>query len=293
VRADGFRGGRRRFGSLRPPAVDPFLQIFGGLKPPLGLSWQMVAVGAGLLLVGVILWAESVVTITWQEPISWFRAHKDQQALERKLEKAEATALAQPLISATTTRAAQRHRIANLARRLNFRTHPGDPLGRMSIPKLDARFVFVAGTSEKSLEKGPGHYRGTVLPGQPGTVGIAGHRTTYLAPFRHLDRLHKRDQVLLRMPYGRFRYRVERSIVVSPSNASSLRPARHDRLVLTTCTPLFSAAKRLIVIAGLVSSAPTSARLARAGHRSRGHRHHARNRGHHSRGRHRHHRRSS
>ena len=235
----------------------------------------MVAVGAALLLVGVILWAESVITMTWQEPLSWFSAHKDQQALERKLEKAEALALADPLISAARSRSGERHRIAKVAQRLDSRIRPGEPLGRLSIPKIGARFVFVAGTGEKSLKKGPGHYRGTVLPGQRGTVGIAGHRTTYLAPFRRLDRLHKRDVVLLKMPYGRFRYRVQRSIVVSPSNASSLGPARHDRLVLTTCTPLFSAAKRLIVIGRLVSSTPTSARLARANRRTRGRHHRA------------------
>ena len=94
----------------------------------------MVAVGAALLLVGVILWAESVVTMTWQEPLSWFSAHKDQQALDRKLEKAEATALADPLIAAATSRAAERHRMAKVAQRLDFRTRPGEPLGQGCCP---------------------------------------------------------------------------------------------------------------------------------------------------------------
>ena len=83
---------------------------------------------------------------------------------------------------------------------------------------------------------------------------MAGHRTTYLAPFRNIDSLRKGDSILLQMPYGRFRYEVEGSIVVSPGNTRSLRPVKHDRLVLTTCTPLFSAAQRLVVTARLESS---------------------------------------
>ena len=114
--------------------------------------------------------------------------------------------------------------------------------------------VFVEGANPAQLEKGPGHYAGTALPGERGTVGVAGHRTTYLAPFRHIDALRKGDSIVVQMPYGRFRYEVEGSIVVLPSNTRSLRPVKHDRLVLTTCTPLFSAAKRLVVTARLTSS---------------------------------------
>jgi sortase A len=83
---------------------------------------------------------------------------------------------------------------------------------------------------------------------------VAGHRTTFLAPFRNIDSLRKGDSIVLQMPYGRFRYEVEGSIIVSPSNTRSLRPVRHDRLVLTTCHPLFSAAQRLVVTASLEST---------------------------------------
>ena len=68
--------------------------------------------------------------------------------------------------------------------------------------------VVVQGTDTASLEKGPGHYPETPFPGQGGTVGIAGHRTTYLAPFRHIDSMEVGDPIVLKMPYANFVYRV-------------------------------------------------------------------------------------
>ena len=127
--------------------------------------------------------------------------------------------------------------MALLAEDLRRRSKAGGPLGRISIPRIDKRFVFVGGTGNESLKKGPGHYASTWLPGQKGTVGIAGHRTTYLAPFRRLDRMRKRDRIVLTMPYGRFTYKVESTQVVSPSRTTVLRSVGHERLVLTTCTP--------------------------------------------------------
>jgi len=201
-----------------------------------------------ILIAGVLAVTESVVTVLWQEPLSAFSARREQQKLNRKLAGAEAAALAGPAKFAART-GPDSSRAAVLARRLGRHASPGDPLGRIRIPKLGVKFVFVQGVSASDLEKGPGHYRGTVLPGQRGTVGIAGHRTTYLAPFRHLDQLGHGDEIDLKMPYGRFRYSVEGSMVVSPTNASALRRVRRDRLVLTTCTPPFSASRRLVVTA--------------------------------------------
>ena len=146
--------------------------------------------------------------------------------------------------------------MAALARRLGHRARPGDPLGRISIPRAHSNFVFVAGTTGRTLKKGPGHYRDTPLPGQHGTVGMAGHRTTYAAPFRHLDRLRRGDRIEVTMPYGRFFYRVEVTRIVLPDTVGVLRRVKHDRLVLTTCHPLFSANKRLVVLARLVAATP-------------------------------------
>ena len=200
----------------------------------------MRAAAALLLVLGVLAATESAVTLVWQEPITAFFAHRHQGALEDQL-ASTGSALASP-----ATRSRSR---IDPATRLRRATRSGDALGRIRIPKLDVAFVFVAGTGSKSLEKGPGHYGSTALPGQGGTVGLAGHRTTYLAPFRKLDRLRRGDRIGLAMPYGRYSYTVEKSLVVSPSRLAVLRQTGQERLVLTTCTPLFSAAKRLVVVA--------------------------------------------
>jgi sortase A len=219
-----------------------------------------------------VLSAELAITVTWQEPITAFLTQRRQDALADQLRLAERDAAhARPALARLEQRRTERERIATLARRFDRNEKVGKPLGRISIPKLDVSFVFVAGTGQKSLTKGPGHYLNTALPGESGTVGIAGHRTTYLAPFRNVDRLRHGDAISLTMPYGRFRYRVEGSRVVAPSNAKPLGRVHHDRLVLTTCTPPFSAAQRLIVFARLRSSAPVGSELAhrtKASHRS-------------------------
>jgi sortase A len=109
--------------------------------------------------------------------------------------------------------------------------------------------VFVQGTDEGSLQKGPGHYPQTPLPGQPGTTAIAGHRTTFLAPFRTIDQLRSGDTIVIRMPYGCFTYKVERSVVVNPDALWVTNPVGYDRLVLSACNPLYSASQRIIVFA--------------------------------------------
>ena len=116
---------------------------------------------------------------------------------------------------------------------------------------------MVQNTDAASLEKGPAHYEGTPLPGQKGTVGIAGHRTTYLAPFRHLDQLDHGDTVVIRMPYGIFRYRVEGSSIVAPDDVQVLDPVGHNRLAMTACHPLYSDSERIAVFAKLVKKRQT------------------------------------
>jgi sortase A len=204
-----------------------------------------------LLVAGLLLLAEAIVTLAWQEPLSALSARKEQDELKERLRRLESAALASP--TGFVARA-EPNRTALAARRYKRRSARGDPLGRIEIPALDKDYVFVAGVSERELENGPGHYPTTALPGEHGTVGIAGHRTTHAASFRHLDELERGDRILIRMPYGRFRYTVEGRIVVSPTNTRSLRRVRHDRLALTTCHPPFSAAKRLVVTARLRSS---------------------------------------
>ena len=121
---------------------------------------------------------------------------------------------------------------------------------------------MVAGTDTADLRHGPGHYPGTPLPGARGTVAIAGHRTTYGAPFRKLDKLGKGDRIEVRMPYGTFVYRVEQRRIVAPTAIWVTRRTSYDRLILSACHPLYSAAKRIVVFARLIDTRPKGDRLA-------------------------------
>ena len=125
---------------------------------------------------------------------------------------------------------------ARLAERLVNESKPGDALGRIEAPDMNGlNMVFVQGTDESSLELGPGHYPETAMPGQGKTVAIAGHRTTYLAPFRHIDSMKQGDKITLKMPYGTFVYAVQKTEIVDPSDVgvdprNRLRAARPLRL---------------------------------------------------------------
>jgi sortase A len=142
-------------------------------------------------------------------------------------------------------------RAAFLARALKRRTEVGDPIGRIRIPEIGVNKVVVEGTDGGSLRKGPGHYPETPFPGIHGTVAIAGHRTTYGAPFNELDKLEQGDEILVEMPYGRFVYEVERQQIVEPTATWVTRRVNHDRLVLTACHPKYSAAERIVIFARL------------------------------------------
>jgi sortase A len=131
---------------------------------------------------------------------------------------------------------------------------PGRAVAILRIPAIDVDQVVVEGTDTESLKKGPGHYLQTAYPWQDrGAVGIAGHRTTYGAPFWALDELEPGDRIVLATEFGVFEYRVTGSRIIAPSDGSVLRPTEEPTLVLTTCNPRFSAAQRLIVFAERVA----------------------------------------
>ena len=134
----------------------------------------------------------------------------------------------------------------------------GDAVARIQIPKIGLDNIVVNGVDRDDLRKGPGHYPATPLPGQRGNSAIAGHRTTYGAPFGDLDQLSTGDEIRLRTLQGFFTYRMYQQLIVDPSDVAVLDPdpARPATLTLTTCNPKYSAAQRLVVKAVLDSPAP-------------------------------------
>ena len=128
-----------------------------------------------------------------------------------------------------------------------------------SSPAIAVDQVVVEGTGSAQLAVGPGHYAATPLPGQPGNAGIAGHRTTHGRPFYDLNDLVTGDPITVTTLQGTFRYLVVRSEVVAPTDLTVLAPSLVPELTLTTCTPRYSAAQRLVVVARLVSPAAPAA----------------------------------
>jgi sortase A len=129
----------------------------------------------------------------------------------------------------------------------------GDPVARLSIPRLDAVLYVVEGADARDLRRGPGHMEGTPLPGQVGNCIIAGHRDTH---FRLLKNIHKGDEIVLQTRDGQFRYRVSQTSVILPNNTACLRPTTTGVLNLITCYPFYyvgPAPKRFIVHADLES----------------------------------------
>jgi sortase A len=194
-------------------------------------------VASVMVVSGVLLIGDAAATLLWEEPVSALVAQRHQSKLEEQL--------AEPP-----------------PRVLRKKPLPGDAIGRLEMPAIGAKDYVVEGTDTANLRRGPGHYPETPLPGERGTAAIAGHRTTYGAPFREIDKL-KRGQVIgIDLPYGRYVYRVERTKIVDDSDFSVLRKVRHDRLVLSACHPLYSAAQRVIVFARLVRREPSRVRRA-------------------------------
>jgi sortase A len=132
---------------------------------------------------------------------------------------------------------------------------PGNAVAILVIPRMRLDMVVVEGTDTESLKEGPGHYSDTAYPWEDhGRVAIAGHRTTYAAPFWSLDKLRAGDRITLQTEYGIFDYRVTASRIVQPTDTSVLAQTPRPTLVLTTCNPRFSASQRLVVFADRVGT---------------------------------------
>jgi sortase A len=141
----------------------------------------------------------------------------------------------------------------------------GQPVGLLQIPRIGLDKVIVEGTTTSDLRQGPGHYLGTPLPGQQGNAAIAGHRTTYGAPFYNLNELDVGDPITVTTTQGVFTYQVTRSLVVpcgdsncnDPADQAVIAASVTPELTLTTCNPRFQSSSRLVVQAALTSAAVT------------------------------------
>jgi sortase A len=153
-----------------------------------------------LIASGALAVIDAAVTLLWQEPVSALIASLRQDHLQKVLHQEE-RALPTPVERrALASIGDERRRIGYLAGELERHAGDGSPVGRIVIPRIGASFVLIKGTNTEDLKGGPGV--DTNLPGVGETTLIAGHRTTYLAPFRHIDALAPGNHILLKMPYA-------------------------------------------------------------------------------------------
>ncbi|HZU60966.1 MAG TPA: class E sortase [Solirubrobacteraceae bacterium] len=216
------------------------------------LSWVFMISGTLLLI-------DAGVTLLWQEPLTYVVGLVKKGEINQRYLNYRTAPLSPLDQRALSDLHALPRRIAYLARREQRQVPTGAALGHIDIPKIGANYTVVEGTDELSLEEGPGHYPSTALPGLNQTVAIAGHRTTYLAPFRHIDALRPGDRIILTMPYARFAYSVQFTRIVLPTAWWVTRDVGYDRLVLSACNPLYSAAQRIVVFARLMQTVPLGA----------------------------------
>ena len=129
----------------------------------------------------------------------------------------------------------------------------GDPLGQLSIPSIDAEWVFVSGIGTDELRLGPGHFPDTPLPGERGNMALAGHRTTHGAPFSRIDEIDPGDEIILTTPTGEHRYISIGTAIVGPADYSEISTQwpTIPTLSLVSCHPKYSTRQRIIVHAVL------------------------------------------
>jgi sortase A len=222
--------------------------------------------GTGLIATGVGLLLFVAVTVVWGDPFTRLSESGDQKQLERAF--AAATTDDEALVETADLDPLLTRRAAALARKA---TPLGEAAGQIRIPRIGMKKIFVNGARKPDLEKGPGLYRETLFPGSGRAVAIAGHRTTFGAPFLNVDKLRPGNVIELQMTYGRFTYTVTHTEIITPNDWSILEygaaePTRAGRqrvkntrqcngtcehLVLTACHPKYSAAKRIAVYARL------------------------------------------
>jgi len=197
--------------------------------------------------VGLLAWTGTVYV--WKDPFTAAYTAFEQRRLESSLQRtfdAWRPVASPPTSTGPVTALVDVRREANA-----YRTAigPGDAVARLEIPRLDLDVVVVNGTDAGSLRRGPGRHLDTWMPGAGELVYIAGHRTTYGAPFSHIDELSRGDRIFVELPYATVEYRVTEERIVDQYELSVLESRGREELVLQACHPRFFASERYLVYA--------------------------------------------
>jgi sortase A len=199
--------------------------------------------------IGTLAWAFAVWR--WEDPFTSVYTAYEQRGLSSGLDKRFAS-----YTPAEQNAPLGRAELAAEARQYRRESQTGVGIGRIEVPRLGLKMVLVYGTDHESLKRGPGLDPRTFFPGQNRLVYVAGHRTTYAAPFSKIDSLRRGDAIRVEMPYGTFIYTVTGSRVVGANDVSVLRSKRHEQIALQACHPRFFASHRWITYGRLTKVDP-------------------------------------
>jgi sortase A len=209
--------------------------------------------GSLLIVAGVLTLAWVVLVWRWEDPFTAVYTHFQQARLASTYDKRAAAF--RPQLTRGNLASVERQ-IAGEARAYRKTLRTGEPVGRLRIGRIGLNMVVVQGTDHESLKKGPGHYENSGLPGEGHLIYVAGHRTTYLAPFAAINNIRIGDYIRFELPYGTFTYRVTRHYVVADNAVGVLKDHGVETLRLQACHPRFFATHRYLVDAKLVGVSP-------------------------------------
>jgi sortase A len=214
--------------------------------------------GTLLVILGVGTLAWTITVWQWQDPFTALYTRYEQHQLAQRLKTqfAQYATPAHPIGTGGQALAAERRAVAQTALQFRRKATTGQAIGRIIVPRMGINMVLVNGTDHSTLEKGPGRDPRTYMPGQGQLVYIAGHRTTYLAPFSHIDQLRKGDRITIEMPYATFVYSVTGHRIVTATDLAVLQSHGHEMLELQACHPRFFATHRYIAYAKPIAVIP-------------------------------------
>lgn len=216
--------------------------------------------GTLMIVAGLCSVAWALLVWQWQDPFTAvyakYQQHKLASTFAREFADYRPPDAARQTTSSGAPAKTDRARIAAAARAYRLSLHEGKPVGRMVVPRLGLKSIVVNGTGHDDLTKGPGRELHTFMPGENELVYVAGHRTTYLAPFAKIDHLKPGDPVTFELPYGTFHYEITGHKIVDAHDLAVLRSHHHELLVLQACHPRFFATHRYLAYARLVRVEP-------------------------------------
>ena len=218
--------------------------------PRVGLRKFARVFGILLIAAGLLMGIWVLVVWQWKDPFTSIYTWWEQRHLVSKYdERVHEYRTSAPARHEGASPAAVREMLARTAKRYRQTTRQGEAIGRLEVPRLGLNMIVVDGTDTDSLSKGPGLDRRTFMPGEGKLSYVAGHRTTYLAPFANIDSLRAGDPVTFSLPYGEFHYRITGHAIVPADDLSRLKSRSYEQLALQACHPRFFATQRYIAYA--------------------------------------------